>query len=140
MANVVDRNFTGTAPVGSGPVSLLRSVNTPDYPAVDWIIGPDLSTLTLASRYWKLVGDTVQDMTPAEVAAVQAADAAADAANLPGALTISRIVATPADLPLPPPAQGMFVGVQNTGAGSVGLAISGGARWFLFESDSVVGP
>ena len=45
----------------------LRSVNTPDYPAEDWIINPDLTEVAAVPwRYWKIVGDAVLPMTQAE--------------------------------------------------------------------------
>ncbi|MBT8428494.1 MAG: hypothetical protein KJN79_01140 [Gammaproteobacteria bacterium] len=56
----------------------LQSVNTPDYPVLDWIINPDLSALTgVPQKYWKVVGDTVVEMTQGEKDAADAALAAA---------------------------------------------------------------
>jgi hypothetical protein len=56
----------------------LRSVNTPDYPASEWIINPDLSAVAgVPTRYWLISGNTVTEMTPAQKAAVDAAEAAA---------------------------------------------------------------
>lgn len=53
--------------------SLLLSVNTPDYPIEDWIINPDLSSLVdVSQKYWKIVGDTVVEMTQEEKDAVDA--------------------------------------------------------------------
>ena len=50
---------------------LLLSVNTPDYPTVEWIINPDLSAVAAVPwRYWKIVGDQVVEMTPEEKAIV----------------------------------------------------------------------
>jgi len=140
MATVVDRSLTGTQPTGTGRVSVLQSVNTPDYPLAGWIHNPDLSGLTTAQKHWKVVGDLVVDMTPTEQAAVDAWLDDWDAANLPNAQIVSRTVATTADLPLPPPRMGLFVGVADTGSGVVGLAISGAARWYVFNRDLVVGP
>lgn len=55
-----------------------QSANTPDFPAIDWIINPDLSAVAgFASRYWKVNGDTVSLMTLAERNAVDAALVAA---------------------------------------------------------------
>ena len=54
--------------------TFLRSVNSPDFPARDWIIGPDLSAVAgVPPRYWKIDGDAVQPMTQAERDAVDAA-------------------------------------------------------------------
>jgi hypothetical protein len=56
---------------------LLRSVNTPDYPSTDWIQNPDLSSvLNVPKHYWKLVGDSVIEMTQVEKDTVDAAIAA----------------------------------------------------------------
>ena len=50
---------------------LLLSVNTPDYPPADWIINPDLSPVAgVPWRYWKIVGDSVVEMTDEEKAIV----------------------------------------------------------------------
>ena len=49
----------------------LLSVNTPDYPAIEWIINPDLSQVEAVPwRYWKIVGDSVVEMTAEEKAIV----------------------------------------------------------------------
>lgn len=67
MADVVNRTT----------VQYLQSVNTPDFPVEDWIINPDLSALTgVPQKYWKVVGDTVVEMTQPEKDAVDAAEAA----------------------------------------------------------------
>jgi hypothetical protein len=49
------------------------SVNTPDYPVSDWIINPVILPL-VARKYWKIVGDTVQEMSLAEKQAVDTAE------------------------------------------------------------------
>ena len=50
---------------------LRRSVNTPDFPPADWIENPDLSAVAnVPWRYWKIVGDSVVEMTDAEKAIV----------------------------------------------------------------------
>ncbi len=68
MADVVNRTT----------VEYLRSVNTPDYPTADWLINPDLSALAaVEQKYWKVVGETVVEMTQPEKDAVDAAEAAA---------------------------------------------------------------
>lgn len=65
---------------------LLRSVNTPDYPAVNWIANPDLSAVNgVPVEYWKVVGDVVSEMTQPEKDVV-------DGAGL-GALRTTRYVA-----------------------------------------------
>ena len=52
----------------------LQSVNTPDYPVVDWVINPDLSGVAgVPQKYWKLTGDVVSEMSQAEKDAVDAA-------------------------------------------------------------------
>jgi len=49
----------------------LKSVNTPDYSDTDWIINPDLSSLTsVPQKYWKISGDNVLEMNTEEKAAV----------------------------------------------------------------------
>ena len=53
---------------------LLESVNTPEYPPVDWIIEPDLAAVAgFESRYWIITGDVVTLMDAAARAAVDAA-------------------------------------------------------------------
>lgn len=70
MANVVNRTAV--------PVVVLYSVNTPDYPVSEWIINPDLTALaSVPQKYWKVSGDLVIEMTPAEKAVVDAAELAA---------------------------------------------------------------
>lgn len=55
----------------------LRSVNTPDYPTESWIINPDLSGVSgVLQKYWKIVGDTVVEMTQPEKDAVDEAEIA----------------------------------------------------------------
>lgn len=46
----------------------LKSVNTPDYSSrPDVLVNPDVSTLlSIALRYWKVVGTLVQEMTQPE--------------------------------------------------------------------------
>ena len=47
--------------------TLLRSVNTPDYPVAQWIVGPDLSAVTgVPAEEWIIEGDAVRAMTTAE--------------------------------------------------------------------------
>ena len=68
MANVLHRTTK----------QYLTSVNTPDFPVLDWILNPDLSAVTgFASKYWSISGDTVTLMGQAERDAVDAAEAAA---------------------------------------------------------------
>lgn len=70
MANVVNRIAV--------PLQILYSVNTPDYDPELWIINPDLTILeTVPLKYCKVSGDLVVEMTPAEKAAVDAAELAA---------------------------------------------------------------
>lgn len=64
MANVVNRTT----------VQYLLTVNTPDYDPTDWIINPDLSALaSVPQKYWKVVGDTVVEMTSGEKTTADAA-------------------------------------------------------------------
>jgi|GEM_PF-2886537 hypothetical protein len=54
--------------------ALLVSVNTVDYPTIDWIIEPDLSAVAgFASKYWTITGDTVSLLDQAGRNAVDAA-------------------------------------------------------------------
>jgi hypothetical protein len=51
----------------------LPSANTPDYDPTDWIIDPDLSAVSgVPNKYWKLVGDTVSEMSTQEKADMDA--------------------------------------------------------------------
>ena len=62
----------------------IESVNTPDYPIADWIIGPDLSPVAgVPPKYWTInADDTVTLMTVAEQAAVDEAELKAEKDNL----------------------------------------------------------
>jgi len=62
----------------------IESVNTPDYPIADWIVGPDLSAVSgFPPKYWTInADDTVTLMTVAEQAAVDAAELNAEKDNL----------------------------------------------------------
>lgn len=72
MANVIHRTT----------FEYRESVNSPDYPEVDWLHDPDVSALASVERkYWKVVGDTVVEMSQAEKDAVDAAIAAAQLAS-----------------------------------------------------------
>ena len=52
---------------------LKRSVHTPDFPATDWVINPDLSAVDgVPANYWKITGDVVSEMSQAEKDAVDA--------------------------------------------------------------------
>lgn len=58
----------------SAPYTYLTSVHTPDYDVETWLRNPDLSGLDgVAQRYWKVVDDTVVEMTQGEKDAVDAA-------------------------------------------------------------------
>lgn len=58
MANVLHR----------ATFEYLRSVNTPEYDPVDWIINPVLPDCP--RKYWKIAGDSVLEMDEGEKAAV----------------------------------------------------------------------
>ena len=61
MSNVLNRTTK----------QFLRSVNTPDYPVVDWIISPDMSAVEgQPSKYLVITGDTVSLMSQSERDAV----------------------------------------------------------------------
>jgi hypothetical protein len=63
MANVINRTT----------YQYLQSVNTPDYNAGVWLINPDLSGVDgVPQKYWKVVADTVVEMTQPEKDAVDA--------------------------------------------------------------------
>ncbi len=45
----------------------IKSANEAIYPTASWIHDPDMSSVSgVPSRYWKIVGDAVQEMTAAE--------------------------------------------------------------------------
>lgn len=57
MANVLNRTS----------LVYLESVNTPEYDPSEWIINPDLSSVSdIPVSYWKIVGDTVEAMSEEE--------------------------------------------------------------------------
>ncbi len=46
---------------------LLKSVHTPNYPSSDWIHNPDMSSVAgVPSKYWKVTGDVITEMSAAE--------------------------------------------------------------------------
>lgn len=47
---------------------VIRNANTPDYPTSDWLINPEIPVCE--SKYWKLVGEVLEEMTQAEKAEV----------------------------------------------------------------------
>lgn len=54
---------------------LIPSANTPDYPAAQWIIEPNLSAVVgQPAKYWTITGDVVTLMNAGERAAVDAAE------------------------------------------------------------------
>lgn len=54
-----------------GTYTYFESVNTPDYPTGTWLIDPDLSGVSaVPQQYWKVVADTVVEMTQGEKDAV----------------------------------------------------------------------
>ena len=63
MANVINRTTK----------EILISVNTPDYDPIDWIINPTFPVCE--EKYYKIVGDEVQEMNTSEKAAVDQAEA-----------------------------------------------------------------
>jgi len=57
MANVLNRTTK----------QYLKSVNTPDFPTASWIINPDLTAVAgVPSKFWKIIGDVVSEMSSAE--------------------------------------------------------------------------
>lgn len=61
MANVLHRTTK----------QYLKSVNTPNYSEVDWVVNPDLSSVqNVPTKYWKIDGDTVSEMNQSEKDAV----------------------------------------------------------------------
>ncbi len=130
MADVINRTT----------LEFLKSQHTPDFPVADWIINPDLSALSgVPAKYWKIVADTVVEMTQTEkdavdAAAAVAATAAAAALNadMTDALQVRNTAADAASLPVPPPRSGAVVSVQDVGAGLPGIAVSNDVGWLLF--------
>ena len=52
-----------------------RSVNTPDFPTVDWIHSPDMSAVVgYTSKYWIITGDVVTLMAQVDRDALDAAE------------------------------------------------------------------
>lgn len=53
----------------------LRSVHTPDFPVVDFVINPDMTPVSgVLQKYWKLSGDDLSEMDETEKQAVDAAE------------------------------------------------------------------
>jgi len=60
--------------INRSTVQVVYSANTPDYPTENWIINPDISSLTgVPKKYWKISGDSVLEMDQSEKDAVDAA-------------------------------------------------------------------
>ena len=75
MSNVIKR---------TDALDYRTSVNTPEFPTVDWIINPDLSLLgSVHQKYWKIVLDTVVEMTAPEKAVVDQAELDANSIENP---------------------------------------------------------
>ena len=68
MANVIRRTANP-----QGMYEYRTSVNTPAYDPGNWLINPDLAAVSgVPPMYWKVVGDTVVEMSQAEKDAVDA--------------------------------------------------------------------
>ena len=68
MADVIKRTANA-----DGVYEYKKSVNTPDFPAATWLINPDVSALSaVPQRHWKVVGETVVEMSTAEKTIVDA--------------------------------------------------------------------
>ena len=53
----------------------LKSVNTPDYPVSDWIVNPSVAPfLGVPTKYWKISGDAVSEMSALEKLVIDAAE------------------------------------------------------------------
>lgn len=71
----------------------LTSVNTPDYPAADWIINPDMSAVDgFESKYWVITGDVITLMDLSARNAVDAAELSAKRDAIAGALDYQQDV------------------------------------------------
>lgn len=116
MATVVNRTTK----------EVLYSVNTPDYDSADWVINPDLSSVSgVPTRYWKIDGDTISPMSGAEREAVDASLADQDKAS-----KIEELKTTVDDFI---PAQGYKIQHQQSiqSMYSDGLRMRGNARNYL---------
>jgi len=79
MANVVNKATS----------EYRKSVNTPDYPAAEWLIDPDVSALAaVPQKYWKVSEGKVVEMSAAEKTAVDAAATTAQKATVPVTLQL----------------------------------------------------
>ncbi len=62
MADIINRTANA-----KGTYKYQQSVNTPDFPTITWLINPDLSGVSgVPGKYWKVVGETVVEMTQPE--------------------------------------------------------------------------
>jgi hypothetical protein len=60
------------------PADYRESVNTPDFPVLDWFLNPDISAVSsLARKYWRPGTNPVEPMDATEQATVDANEAAA---------------------------------------------------------------
>lgn len=56
----------------------IKSANTPDFPAADWIIEPDISAVAgFARKYWVITGDVVSLMAQVDRDALDTVEAEA---------------------------------------------------------------
>jgi len=72
----------------------LESANTPDYSGdPDCIVNPDVSAIiNVPRKYWKRVGDQVQEMSVAEKQAVDDAEAAATQTRIDNLEQVDAVV------------------------------------------------
>jgi len=88
------------------------------------------------NRHYTVVAGDFSLLSPADQAT---ADAAFDA-TLRRAQSIAKVFQNAAQLPLPPPIEGVFVAIVNGPGGLPGLALSTPTFWVLFAADGQQGP
>lgn len=86
--------------------------------------------------YHKVVSGELVEMSVAEKVAVDAERAADSDAKLEGAAKIGKKFSNLAALPLPPPAPGLLVAIENVG-GSWGFAFSTTTGYVVFQASGV---
>lgn len=80
------------------------------------------------------------ELGAAEKAAVDAYLLAEGNAECWGVCALARVYSNAAALPLPPPKSGLVVGLDDSGSGQPGLALSTATQWAVFQPAAMVGP
>lgn len=132
--NVVTSNLTG-AVYKYGYTDFTGQFNPADFTQIT--LDPTAQFVENVPKYYhKVVGLLLQEMTALEKAAVDTEREAYQDSKLAGAARIGKKFPNLAALPVPPPAAGLLVAIENV-AGSWAFAFSTTTGYIVFTSDGV---